>query len=197
MRHALDQPVGDGHTVLDEDELEHVKPTYITTRGQLNEAEQANIAKALVSGLRPTVTELLDVTFLIDLHRKMFDDVWDDAGQIRNRGLNIGIDPARIHVEMKNLVENARAWIRYATYEPDAIAVRLYHGLVAIHPFFGGNGRHGRLAADLLAEALQQSPFSWGELLRLETPSLRKAHLAALWKADAGDYDDLCVFARS
>ncbi len=37
-------PIGDGHTALTAHEHEHLIPTYIATRGDLNEAEQRNIA---------------------------------------------------------------------------------------------------------------------------------------------------------
>ncbi|MEO7787700.1 MAG: hypothetical protein ABIR77_07765 [Sphingomicrobium sp.] len=34
--------------------------------------------------------------------------------------------------------------------------------MVSIHPFPNGNGRHSRIAADLLAVRLARPVFSWG-----------------------------------
>jgi hypothetical protein len=42
-------PLGDGHTPLDPDDVAGLRLSYISTRGELNEAEQANIAAALAT----------------------------------------------------------------------------------------------------------------------------------------------------
>ena len=60
------------------------------------------------------------------------------------------------------MVDDARAWVEYATYEPGESAIRFHHRLVAIHPFPNGNGRHGRVAADYLAMALGRPRLTWG-----------------------------------
>lgn len=65
-----------------------------------------------------------------------------------------------------------------------------------IHPFPNGNGRHSRLAADLLLQSLDGNTLSWGGQDNLETASdARKEYLAALKEADAGDYSRLLAFA--
>ena len=38
------------------------------------------------------------------------------------------------------------------------------YGLVFIHPFPNGNGRHERLAADLLLVKLGRPRYSWGQV---------------------------------
>ena len=40
---------------------------------------------------------------------------------------------------------------------------RFHHRLVWIHAYSNGNGRHARLATDLLLKSLNQHPFSWGQ----------------------------------
>ncbi len=85
-------PIGDGHTELTDDDRHGLMPTYITTRGELFDAEQRNIAKALLRRA-PDVDRLLDDTYLRNLHRAMFEDVWDWAGRYRLRETNLGIDP--------------------------------------------------------------------------------------------------------
>ena len=87
-------------------------------------------------------------------------------------------------------------WIDFRTFEPDELAVRFHHRLVQIHPFPNGNGRHSRICADYLVEALGRDPFSWGSQSFPETDELRDAYLTALRTADGGDVSELLSFAR-
>lgn len=189
-------PLGEGHTELNEEDRVELIPTYISTRGDLFEAEQQNIAQAMLRR-RPTIDQLLDDKYLRDLHRAMFGDVWRWAGRYRQRETNLGVDPAGIAAAMRVLVDDVRAWIDYRTYEHDEIAVRYHHRLVSIHPFSNGNGRFSRIAADHLVSRFGRDPFSWGAGLNLETESLRAQYRTALHHADAGDVADLVTFARS
>ena len=95
------------------------------------------------------------------------------------------------------LVRDVEEWVASQTYGLDEIAIRFHHQLVKIHPFRDGNGRHGRVASDYLIGALGDPSFTWGRLLGLDTPALRKAYITALQRADAGDLDQLLGFARS
>jgi fido (protein-threonine AMPylation protein) len=134
-------PVGDGQAELDDDERDGLRLSYITTRGQLNEAEQRA-------------------------------------------------------VEVRNLVADARFWI--ASSAPvDESVLRFHHQLVAIHPFPNGNGRHGRFAADYLAQALEAEELTWGARLATDPRTLRRRSVEALRAADAGDLDLLLRFART
>jgi Fic-DOC domain mobile mystery protein B len=188
-------PIGDGHTALSEEDAEGLIPTYVSTRGELFEAEQRNIADALLRAA-PTVDRLLDDSYLRKLHRSMFDQVWRWAGTYRVRETNIGIDPKEISTAVRNLVDDARTWIDLSV-DPDDVAVRFHHRLVSIHAFPNGNGRHGRIYADYLVQANGSTPFTWGYHLGLETEQLRARYLRALRNADREDYDELLVFARS
>ena len=192
----LSAPEGDGHTALSHEDTEGLIPTHIATLGDLFEAEERNIAEALLRR-PPTASALLDDRFLRYLHKHMFGRVWTWAGKYRTRETNIGMSPAGIGVAVRSLVDDALAWIEYATYEPDESAIRFHHRLVAIHPFRNGNGRHGRVAADYLALSLGQRRFTWGAGLDVDTPSLRLKYRAALQEADRGDIARLLVFARS
>jgi len=78
-------PVGDGHTELSEEDRHGLIPTYIATKGELFEAEQENIARAMLHR-RPTISDLVDDKYLRDFHRAMFGDVWRWAGRYRQRG---------------------------------------------------------------------------------------------------------------
>jgi Fic-DOC domain mobile mystery protein B len=190
-------PIGDGHTELTDDDREGLIPSYITTRGELNDAEQRNIVAATVRRRLPSADQLLDDKYLRDLHKAMLRDVWTWAGQYRKRETNIGVEPNSISVEVRTLTQDARAWIEHETYPPDEIAVRFHHRLVAIHPFANGNGRHSRITADYLVRALGQESFSWGANLDVSTDDLRTRYIAALHDADAGSMDALLAFARS
>jgi fido (protein-threonine AMPylation protein) len=90
-----------------------------------------------------------------------------------------------------------KAWIEYESFFADEICIRLHHGLVAVHPWRNGNGRHARLIADRLAVAFGNSPFTWGGGQALEARSdTRDRYLAAMRAADAGDFARLSAFAR-
>ena len=84
------------------------------------------------------------------------------AGQHRASGKNIGVDAYRIPTELRELIDNGRYWIANETYGPDEVAARFHHKLVWIHCYPNGNGRHARLATDLLLIAMGQQVFSWG-----------------------------------
>jgi Fic-DOC domain mobile mystery protein B len=190
-------PPGDGHTALTDEDREGLLPSYILTRGELNDAEQRNIIAATLRRRPPDANRLLDDGYLRKLHRAMFGQVWAWAGQYRLRETNIGVDHLLIQVKVRDLVDDARAWIEFSTYEPDELAVRFHHRLVAIHPFPNGNGRHSRVAADYLVRALGNAPFSWGAVQVTTTAGLRASYLSALRAADAHDISPLLEFARS
>jgi len=188
-------PVGHGRTELSEEDRLGLIPTYIATRGELFDAEQRNIAQALLRR-RPTAIKLLDEMYFRNLHRAMFGRVWEWAGRYRRRETNIGIDPLRIPTAIRSLVDDAKTWIEYSTYVPDELAIRFHHRLVAIHPFSNGNGRHGRITADYLVTSLGRRPFGWGVGLDVDTDELRATYRRALQDADDGAIAQLLAFAR-
>lgn len=99
--------------------------------------------------------------------------------------------------ELRVLLDNVRYWIENKTYPPDEIAVRFHHKLVFIHPFPNGNGRHARLAADILVTQLGQPRLSWGSGNLVAVDELRRRYVSALQSADREDITPLMVFARS
>ena len=187
----------DDATPLSPEEREGLLQTWITTRADLNEAEQANIDAAAAWLRRRRKGEILTEGFVFDLHRRMLGEVWAWAGSTRRTGKNIGIDPVQIHVQLGALLRDAAYWIAHGSYPPDETAVRLHHGLVAIHPFPNGNGRHARLMADLLIEELGGEPFTWGGGTLRDVGALRAEYISALRAADKHDFAPLLAFARS
>ena len=186
----------DASTPLSAEELEGLIPSYITLRSELNEAEQANILEAEEWAFKRK-RDVLSEKFLNDLHKRMFGRVWKWAGQHRHTGKNIGADAYRIPVELRQLLDDVRFWINNDTYQPDEIAARFHHKLVWIHIFPNGNGRHARLATDLLLTALDQPRFSWGRDNLVDANETRQAYVDALRAADHHDYGPLLAFVRS
>lgn len=186
----------DAATPLTPEERAQLIPTYITLRSELNEAEQIGIADAdrWAFGRR---RDVLDEAFLRALHRRMFRAVWRLAGEFRQTPRNIGVEAWRIGPDLRQLLDDVRFWVTHGTYEPDEIAIRFHHRLVAIHPFPNGNGRHARLAADLLAVRLGRERFTWGRVSLAAPAKTRQDYVASLRAADAHDIQPLAAFARS
>jgi len=189
---------GDDHanTPLEAEEREQLIPSYITTRAELNEAELANIADA-VRWLGKRRRDILDQSFLNELHKRMYGDVWKWAGSYRTTPRNIGIDAYRIPVEFYQAIDDAKFWVANETFSPNEIAVRFSHRVVTIHPYPNGNGRFSRMIGDLLAVQLGQQRFTWGRVNLVDATETRMEYIAALKAADAADYDHLIAFSRS
>lgn len=189
-------PQDEGNTPLDDEEREGLKLSYVTTRADLNAAEQQNILKAQKWALRRQ-NDVPSRNFLNDLHKRMFGDVWTWAGTYRNTGKKIGVDAYRIQTDLQELIDNVEYWIAHETYPPDEIAARFHHKLVYIHPYPNGNGRHARLAADHLLGKLGEKPFTWGRANLTDAGEARKAYINGLRAADQHDITPLLEFVRS
>ncbi len=189
-------PQDDAGTELNEEEREGLIPSYITLRSELNEAEQANILEASEWAFARK-RRLLDEKALNNLHKRMYGHVWGWAGNYRTSGKNIGIDAYRIPAELRQLLDDCRYWIENETFEPDEIAARFHHRLVSIHCYPNGNGRHARLAADVLLRSMGEERFSWGGRNLVNLSETRKSYIAALRAADGHDIGPLLEFVRS
>jgi Fic-DOC domain mobile mystery protein B len=185
----------DGATPLPPEERNGLIPTHVSLRSELNELEQKNIAAA-DSWAFSRKRNVTDESFLRNLHRRMFDNVWRWAGEYRTTERNLGVAPYRIQPDLVQTLGDARYWIEHNTYAPDELAVRFHHKLVSIHPFPNGNGRWSRLAGDLMAVHLGASRFSWGSA-NLQAGGVRQTYIDALHAADAHDLAPLMNFARS
>ena len=196
----MPDPLFDGddqaNTPLTAEEREELIPSYITLRHELNEAEQVNIGAAL-RWANSRRRDVLDRDVLRELHRRMFDDVWRWAGRYRTTAKNIGVEAHRIAMDVQQAVDDARYWVEHETHQPDEIAVRFSHRLVAIHPFPNGNGRFSRLAGDLLAQQLGRPPFSWGRANLISSSETRDQYIEALRAADNHNIGPLLILARS
>ncbi|MBL6716924.1 MAG: mobile mystery protein B [Pseudomonadales bacterium] len=189
-------PQEDGQTPLTHEDLEGLIPSHITLRGELNEAEQANIIEGQSWAYKRS-SKVLSIDFLNALHKRMFGNVWKWAGKFRISGKNIGVDAYKIPTELQELINNTAYWIEHEIYPPDEIAARFHHRLVFIHPYPNGNGRHARMAADLLLRSMGQEPFTWGSENLIKPSDTRAEYIAALRAADGHGYDQLFRFVRS
>jgi Fic-DOC domain mobile mystery protein B len=183
-------------TPVTPEEMSELIPAYVAYRSELNEAEQENIARAQDWALRSR-RDLLSEKFIMDLHKQMLGDVWRWAGKFRTSERNLGIPFYEIPTALRQLLDDAKAWIEHKSYPPDEVAVRFHHRLVQIHPFPNGNGRHSRLMADLMVMRLGWERFSWGSANLQTIGDVRGRYIAALKAADNLDLGPLLAFARS
>ena len=106
-----------------------------------------------------------------------------------------GVEPYQIPMQLSNLCADGNYWLEHQVFSLDHCAIRFHHRLVSIHPFPNGNGRHGRLVADLLMLYSGKPIFSWGGQSLDVQGATRKKYLKALREADAGKYESLISFA--
>jgi Fic-DOC domain mobile mystery protein B len=180
----------DGATPVDADEADYLVPTGVTSKAQLNELEQINIARAAASllGRRRSPKQLLRERWLLELHRRMFCDVWTWAGQYRRTDMSIGIHWPGVPIQLRELLADTLEQIGAGALDADEIALRFHHRLIVIHPFRNGNGRHARLMTEELNRSLGRARFTWGD---------RRTYLAAIKAADRGDFGALREAVRS
>lgn len=187
-----------GPTPIDEEEREGLLQPVLT-QGALNAVEAVNVLAAYDLHLgrrKPADARWLDEPFLRRVHRDMLGDVWKWAGAYRAREKTIGVAPERVAEELGQLLGDFRYWQEH----PDAMpvlerAARLHHGLVRIHPFNNGNGRHARLVCDVYLRSQGHALPVWPAGLNAEGEP-RTAYLAALRAADRGDTAPLVAFMR-
>lgn len=186
----------DGATPLDADERQGLKYDHITTRGELDELEQANIEQGLAWAEKRRRFDVFDDVAVRKLHKELFGDVWAWAGEYRQTEKNIGIDPLKISVQLRMLLDDARYWAEKTVFSPLEAAARFHHRMVQIHPFPNGNGRHARIAADLMLEKVyKHPPIEWANGFDLQADNKRRqAYIVALRAADAGNFDPLLEF---
>lgn len=197
---GLDLEYQEGQTPLDDDEKEGLRIESIATREELDEFEQQNIEQAVEWTMKRSFkySAILTEDFVQKLHKRMYGDVWDWAGEFRKTNKNLVIDKWQIPTELRYLLDDTRYWIENNTYPADEIAIRFKHRIVAIHCFPNGNGRHSRLMADIITgKVFKQPVFTWGAASLVKGGDARVAYLAAIKQADRGDIEPLIKFARS
>lgn len=186
----------EGATPLDPDEMEGLRYSHITTRGELDELEQANIVEGLQWLKRQKKPDVLTEGFVRELHEQLLGQVWKWAGTFRHTEKNFGVDPVQIAIQLRQLLDDARYWIEHETYPPIELAARFHHRLVFIHPFPNGNGRHSRIMADaILTKLMDEEVIDWAGGYKLEAMNERRdQYINALRAADGHDFAQLLEF---
>lgn len=189
----------EGQPPIDEEEKTGLRIKTIATQGELNEFEQQNIELAIEWTLLNTFTvdEILTEAFIKTVHKKMFGNVWKWGGQFRTTNKNLGVPWFEIRIHLRQLLDDCKYWIDHNIFSEDEIAIRFKHRLVSIHVFPNGNGRHSRLMADLLVQALGKEEFTWGSQNLTPDGDIRRKYIFAIQCADAGDCEPLLKFART
>ena len=188
----------EGATPLDPNEIEGLLLTHITTRPELDRWEQDNINEALAWLEQRKQKDILNESFMKQLHKRMFGNVWKWAGDLRRTEKILGVPCYQISIEVKKLCDDVEYWIENKTFSDDEIAARFHHRLVSIHLFPNGNGRHARLIVDILLEnVLGKPPFTWGSGNLIASGLDRKIYIESLIAADRDDYALLMDFTRS
>ena len=109
-----------------------------------------------------TLAQLLSDTFLYELHRKLYGDIWQWAGLRSKRERNIGVAPELIAVELRSSLENILyRWDHTDDWDARVLGLVAHAETVRIHPFVDGNGRSTRLLAELVFVAAQDGPDLW------------------------------------
>lgn len=177
------------------DDVSELIPQDIGYLHQLNPLEAANIALAVEKHLRDGSIlhddGQFDLSWMLEVHRDMFGDVWRWAGRLRRSQTTIGLPPARIEQELYQLCGS----IPYLPNPPGFADIAfLHHRLVLIHPFPNGNGRWSRLVANVFQFRTTGAVTVWPDAMvgatQLTSP-IRGEYIAALRDADAGRLDKL------
>lgn len=189
-----------GQTPLDDEEKEGLLIKSITSRIELDEFEQQNIEKAIEWTMRKKINSnhILDESFIRELHKHMFDDVWAWAGSFRKSDKNIGVDWHQIPLQLRQLIGDCKFWIENKAFCDEEIAIQFKHRIVKIHCFANGNGRHSRLMADLIMRNIFHiAEFSWGNTNLVKQSEARRNYINAIIAADGGNIEPLINFAKS
>lgn len=197
MSIVLHEP--EGATPLTPDELQGLKATNITSRGELNELESANIIDGLTwLDRRPKRFDLLTDRSVREIHERLFGGVWTWAGDYRLTEKNIGVPVWDILTQMQTCLDDAKYWCEHEIYDQMEAAARFHHRLVWVHPFANGNGRWARIMADAYLAQIDQEVFlDWAGRGDLQTDTAhRTKYIAALRAADGYEFEPLIEFVR-
>jgi len=197
MTNLFSQPTG--ASPITDEQKEGLLQKWISTQAQLNQIEKDNIllAQQWLFNTRQKNADFADFNFLSKFHKKMFNNVYSWAGDIRTTQSNIGDSTHLIRQNTHSLKLDIQAWIENDSYSQDEIAVRYHHQLVCIHPFANGNGRLSRLMADYINEQIfDNQPFSWGADNLYIDGTARSKYLHAIYEANRNRIDCLVNFAR-
>lgn len=103
-----------GATPLDQNAINGLIPQHLTSQAELNAYEAANIAKAL-SWINARSLDILNISFIKELHKQMFDQTWKWAGTFRDTNPNLGVHWKLIQEQLKFLCDDIEYQISHET----------------------------------------------------------------------------------
>jgi Fic-DOC domain mobile mystery protein B len=192
MAEDLTGPLEEGQTPIDDISGLLVK---VKNRQELNDLESENNHKAYtkyILFMKPTSKfNPFAYESLCQIHRDMFNEVWDWAGIPRKKGKkNIGVDGVKVGSEMHRFSFDFRQW-EEKKVTPSEIGVRVHHRLVWIHPFENGNGRWGRLMVNIYLHRKGLPLLNWPRDEKVIKADFKPRYISALRSADGGDFGPL------
>jgi Fic-DOC domain mobile mystery protein B len=189
----------DGRTPLPEEWKKDLvlKQKHIKLGGELDEAEEENIAEGMV-WLDDYSGEYVDALFWKKAHKKMFGKVWKWAGEFRQHELaNDDFNhPGFIQENIKKLEGDLKFWLSEAAkMDQKECMARFHERLLTIHPFSNGNGRTTRILTEYICKRKGLVPPTWGAVLRGDAQAHRQTYIGAVVKARRDhDFSDLIKF---
>ncbi len=102
---------------------------------------------------------LLSDSFVRELHRRLYAEIWSWGGRFRVRELNLGVAPEAIAGELRGSLDTLLyRWDHTTDWSPRQLGIAAHAEVVRIHPFVDGNGRSTRLLGQLVFIAAQPGP---------------------------------------
>ena len=188
-----------GNTPITPNLIKELIPKNIQNREELNEYELQNIAKGQV-WLQKSKHDYLKYNFWLELHEKMYCDVWKFAGSIRKVELSNPAFkmPYDIWPEIGRLEKDLEYWLNNKSFSDKEMLAKFHERILTIHPFLDGNGRWSRLLTEYIAKSTSFPIPTWGQALNQDTNKRRRLYIEALDLArNSNIYDDLTSFMFS
>jgi len=173
------------------DDISGLKIKIVRTRVALHNAEAESIRRAVIKYIAAAPsrrTAPFNLKWAKRLHKEMFGHVWRWAGVCRTRDLNLGVAPHMVETQLQCLFDDLAHWERESAIPLVEQAAMLHHRAVSIHPFLNGNGRWARLLANIWLKLHHHPTTNWPEETVGTESAIRQEYLAAIRKADQGDY---------
>lgn len=189
----------DGQTPLPVELQKGLIPKHVQTIGELDEYEEENIAEGLL-WLGNFKGNDLTYSFWLELHKKLFGNVWKWAGKVRSHEVSHPdfLMPVEIWPALKQLEGDVQYWFENKSFPTRAIAARVHERIETIHPFANGNGRFGRILTEYICEQRSIAVPTWGTSLQSQPKIRRKTYVNGLDEARRRqDYDPLLTFMFS
>ncbi len=153
----------------------------VQTIGELDEYEEQNIAEGMV-WLEDSNANSLDYSFWLRLHKKLFGNVWNWAGEIRSHDLGNAdfLYPEKVRPALMQLIGDAEYWFKNDTYPKKETIARIHEKLLTIHPFANGNGRWSRILTEYICKQNKIDIPKWNLKSKDDPQKRRKEYIEAV-----------------